>query len=151
MKKNKFFFQKHKQHYTDNTIQELELNNGRIIGQTADILQEKKKFCGNLCTTKFQMSNKIYDPQYEQELFPQSEDILKILKILEDKDNLGKPITQKEMLQVLKGMQSDRSPGLDGLPTELYKFFWQDIKIYMFNSYMTSLDKGILYISQCRG
>ena len=42
-KNNKFFFQTGKQHYTDNTIQELELNNGRTIDQTADILQEQKK------------------------------------------------------------------------------------------------------------
>ena len=68
----------------------------------------------------------------------------------EDRDNLEKPITQEEMLQALKGMQNDKSPGLDGFPAEFYKFFWQDIKNYLFNSYMTSLDKGILSISQCR-
>ena len=33
------------------------------------------------------------------------------------------------MLQALKGMQNDKSPDLDGLPVEFYKFFWQDIKI----------------------
>ena len=45
-------------------------------------------------------------------------------------------------------MQNDKSPGLDGFPAEFYKFFWQDIKNHLFNSYMTSLDKGILSISQ---
>ena len=68
----------------------------------------------------------------------------------EDRDNLEKPISQEEMLQALKGMQNDKSPGLDGFPAEFYKFFWQDIKNCLFNSYMTSLDKGILSISQCR-
>ena len=53
---NKFFFQTSKQHYTDNTIQELELNNGRVIDQTANILQEQKKFYENLYTSKFQMA-----------------------------------------------------------------------------------------------
>ena len=48
-------------------------------------------------------------------------------------------------------MQNDKSPGLDRFPAEFYEFFWQDIKNYLFNSYMTSLDKGILSISQCRG
>ena len=33
MKKHQFFFQTGKQHYTDYTIQELELNNRRIIIQ----------------------------------------------------------------------------------------------------------------------
>ena len=110
-KNNKFFFQTSKQHYTDNTIQELELNNGRTVDQTADILQEQKKFYENLYTSKFQKGNTIYDPQYEKEFFPQSEHIPRILK--EDRDNLEKPITQEEMLQALKGMQNDKSPGLD--------------------------------------
>ena len=48
-------------------------------------------------------------------------------------------------------MQNDKSPGLDGFPAEFYKFFWQDIKNHSLNSYMTSLDKDILSISQCRG
>ena len=73
-------------------------------------------------------------------------DIPRILK--EDRDNLEKPITQEEMLQALKGMQNDKSSGLDGFPAEFYKFFWQDIKNNLFHSYMTSLDKGILSISQ---
>ena len=130
-KNNKFFFQTGKQHYTDNTIQELELNNGSTVDQTADILQEQKKFYENLYTSKFQKGNTTYDPQYEKEFFPQSEHIPRILK--EDRDNLEKPITQEEMLQALKGMQNDKSPGLDEFPAEFYKFFWQDIKNYLFN------------------
>ena len=74
-KSNKFFYQTGMQHYTNKTIQKLQLNNGRITDQTADILQEQMKFYENLYTSKFQMGNTIYDPQYEQELFPQSEDI----------------------------------------------------------------------------
>ena len=60
--KNEIFFQTDKQHYTDNTFQEHELNNERIIDQTADIVQEQRKFCENLYTSKFQMGNTIYDP-----------------------------------------------------------------------------------------
>ena len=99
---NKFFFQTGKQHYTENTIQELELNNGRIIDPKADNLQEQKKFYENFYTAKFQMGNTIYGLQYEKEFFPQSEDIPRILE--EDIDNLGKLITQDELLQTLKGM-----------------------------------------------
>ena len=65
-KNNEFFLQTGKQHYTDKTIQELELNNGRIIDQTADILQEQKKFYEKLYTSKFQMGNTFYAPQYER-------------------------------------------------------------------------------------
>ena len=58
-KNNKFFFQTGKQHYTGNSSQELEWNKGRIIDQTADILQEQKKFYENLITSKFQIGNTI--------------------------------------------------------------------------------------------
>ena len=54
----------------------LKLKNGRIIDQTADILQEGKEFYENLYTSKFQMGNTMYHPQYEQEFFQQSGDIL---------------------------------------------------------------------------
>ena len=67
------------------------------------------------------MDNTLYGPQYEQEFFSQSKDIPRVLE--EDGDNLGKPITQEEMLQALKGMQNDKSPGLDGLPAECNEFF----------------------------
>ena len=73
------------------------------------------------------MGNTIYDPQYEQEFFPQSQDIPRLLE--EDRDNLGIPAIQEKMLQALKR--------------------WQDIKDYLFNPYMTSLDKGVLSISWC--
>ena len=52
------------------------------------------------------------------------------------------------MLTALKGMQNDKSQGIDGLPTEFYKFFWKDIKDYLYKSYKASFDKGILSISQ---
>ena len=59
----------------------------------------------------------MYDPQYEQEFFPQSEDSPWILE--EDRDNLGKLITQEEILQALKGMQNYKNPGLDGTPDRI--------------------------------
>ena len=60
------------------------------------------------------MGNTMYKPQYEHKFFPQSKGIPRILE--EDRDNLGKAITQEEMLQVLNGMQNDRSQSLDGPP-----------------------------------
>ena len=37
------------------------------------------------------------------------------------------------MLNTLKGMQNDKSPGMDGLPTKFYDLFWKDIKIIYTN------------------
>ena len=73
------------------------------------------------------------------ELFSQSDDIP---RILEDRDNLWK---QEEMLNALQGMQNDKSTYIYALAAEFYKFFWQNTKKYLFNSYMTSFDK-IFYV-----
>ena len=48
------------------------------------------------------------------------------------------------MLTALKGMQNDKSPGIDGLPTEFYKFFWKGIKDYLYKYHRASLIKEFL-------
>ena len=145
-KNNKFFYGQGKQHYTNNTIQELELDNGTILDKTTDILHEQKKFYEKLYSSKILNTNRLHEPEYEKEFFPQSHDIPKLSD--KDKNKLQQPITQKEMLTAIKGMQNDKSPGIDGLPTEFYKFFWKDIKDFLYKSYKASFDKGILSISQ---
>ena len=37
-------------------------------------------------------------------------------------------ISEKEVLYALKKSKNGSSPGLDGLPGEVYKFFWNDLK-----------------------
>ena len=36
-------------------------------------------------------------------------------------------LTKKECLEAIKSMESEKSPGTDGLPAEFYKMFWPDI------------------------
>ena len=36
-------------------------------------------------------------------------------------------LSRKECLDALKNMNSDKSPGTDGLPCEFYKVFWNDL------------------------
>ena len=48
-------------------------------------------------------------------------------------------------------MDNNKSPGLDGLPAEFYKVFWQDIHTYLINALNSGYKKGTLSISQRRG
>ena len=48
-------------------------------------------------------------------------------------------------------MQNNRSPGEDGIPIELYRTFWEDIKPFLIRSYRYSMDSGSLTITQKRG
>ena len=57
---------------------------------------------------------------------------------------LSQPITIKEMSNALKEMANDKTPGLDGLTTNFYKFFWPDIREIFNASYICSFEEGEL-------
>ena len=40
-------------------------------------------------------------------------------------------LTQEECFEALKNMESDKTPGTDGLPAEFYKVFWSDLSSYL--------------------
>ena len=48
-------------------------------------------------------------------------------------------------------MESNKSPGSDGLPAEFYKVFWNDINQYLLNALNCAFTKGLLSITQRRG
>ena len=60
-------------------------------------------------------------------------------------------LTQKECFEVLKNMESDKTPGMDGLPPEFYKVFWRDISSYLISVLNYGFDSGHLSVSQRRG
>ena len=120
-----------------------------LLDKNTDILPEKKKFYEKLYSSKILNMNTLYELEYEKEFFPQSHDIPNLSD--KDKNKLQEPITQKEMLTALKGMQNDKSPGIEGQPKGFYKFFWKDINDYLYKSYKASFDKGIFNVSQQRG
>ena len=48
-------------------------------------------------------------------------------------------------------MESNKTPGTDGIPADFYKVFWNDIKVFLLASINSSYAKGLLSISQRRG
>ena len=60
-------------------------------------------------------------------------------------------ITEGECLSALKQMKSNKSPGLDGIPSEFYKFFWNDIKHIVIDSINYAFRKEELSLDQRRG
>ena len=53
-------------------------------------------------------------------------------------------ISEDECKKVLKEMKNQKSPGSDGLTTDLYKNFWLDIKTYFVNALNLSYQTGHL-------
>ena len=60
-------------------------------------------------------------------------------------------MTAAECLESLKTMESNKTPGTDGIPADFYKVFWNDIKPFFLASINASFEKGLLSISQRRG
>ena len=61
------------------------------------------------------------------------------------------PLTETECLQALKKMESDKTPGTDGLPAEFYKVFWKDIPFFSISALNYAFDSGCLSVTQRRG
>ena len=60
-------------------------------------------------------------------------------------------LTEAECLESLKSMESNKSPGSDGLPAEFYKVFWNDVHHYIVNALNCAYAKGLLAVTQRRG
>ena len=58
------------------------------------------------------------------------------------------PISDTEMLNALKSMSNDKSPGNDGLTKEFYKTFWNEIQNPLISSIQRSSEVDQLTISQ---
>ena len=59
-----------------------------------------------------------------------------------------KNISEKELLEALKSMPNDKSPGNDGLTKEFFETFWSEIKKTFLSCVIHSFDKGELCTSQ---
>ena len=56
-------------------------------------------------------------------------------------------LTEKECLEAVKSMESGKSPGTDGLPTEFDKVFWRDVSPFLISPFNKSYQKGKLAIT----
>ena len=64
---------------------------------------------------------------------------------------LDEPINIEDFEIVIGGLKKNKSPGWDGLTAEFYKFFWNDIKHILFQSYIESINNNCLSPSQRTG
>ena len=67
------------------------------------------------------------------------------------KKKLELDITKQEILETLKKLKNNKSPGTDGFTAEFFKFFWADIGTLVLNSFKYSLKSGQLSPTQTQG
>ena len=81
--------------------------------------------------------------------FLKSQNMSKINDI--DKEKCETPLSLEEIAKAAKELKNDKSPGSDGISANFYKFFWPDIKLFLFDSYKYSFDHNLLSSDQRRG
>ena len=62
----------------------------------------------------------------------------------ESKNILENPVTAEELNMAIQTLQSGKSPGTDGFPSEFYKKFSTHLIPHMLNMYNESLESGVL-------
>uniref|UniRef100_A0A3B3UGI5 Reverse transcriptase domain-containing protein n=1 Tax=Poecilia latipinna TaxID=48699 RepID=A0A3B3UGI5_9TELE len=61
-----------------------------------------------------------------------------------ERESLDQEITVDEITKAMQSMQSNKAPGLDGLPKEFYVTFWEILKEHLLQVYKEAFKKGIL-------
>ena len=134
-KPTNFFCNLEKHNYASKIIPKLEKNDGKIITDQFEILNETKRFYEELYSSK---DNELININL-QDLFRNVE--IKKLNTEESKAIEG-PIKYEEVALVLKAMSNNRSPGSDGFSAEFFKMFWKKIGYFIIRSINYGFIKG---------
>ena len=140
---SKFFLNLEKKKYDSKTITILKDKDDHVITAPEQILIEQRDYYEKLYTSE---ANDHTDT-YEDIFYPNTGNKL----TEEDRQLLEKCIEIEEMKNTVQQLKNNKSPGIDGLPAEFYKIFWNDIKHILFESFNFSIYSGKLSISQRQG
>lgn len=138
-KPTKFFYGLEKARQKKNTIGELKKENGEIITTDIEILEEARAFYQKLYT-----ADENTDTNDQKWLLNNLEKTLNEI----DKDRCEGPMLTKEITKAVENMQTNKSPGPDGIPLEFYKHYWQHLKEHLIQLFNENYDQEIMSESQ---
>ena len=145
-KNSKYFIGLEKRNFMNKSITRLINNEGTTIINFQDILKEQNRFYSELYTEKNVILN---DENINSIFFPTNTNIPKLTDELQ---NICEGlISKEECVNAIKSMENFKSPGIDGLPAEFYKIFWNEISDILIECFNYSFNKGELSITQKQG
>ena len=133
-----------KRHCKQNAISQIKIRENKFVTSNEDIGNECASFFKNLYESKCTADNLLDRSAF----FDDENDT--VLKDYEQEACEGL-LTNKECLDALKSMESEKTTGTDGFPTEFYKVFWNDISTTLISALNFAYDTGQLSITQRRG
>ena len=140
----KYFLNLEKQRSNSNTIYSLVGGSGEHIHNPVDILESiKSHFQGVYKEDKLignEESGNFFVNDGEGDVLDDC-----------DKSILNNELSVLELSNALKKSNNNSAPGSDGLPCEIYKFFWRDIQGPLLDCFNYSFETGHLCSSQTTG
>ena len=136
---NKYFLNLEKRNYSKKLVSKLKLQNGSVLTNQFDILEEQSKFYQSLYNS--QRSDSADEPDDDVFFNPRN------ISTLSDNDQAlcEGLITENEAFKALKEFAVVKSPGTDGLTTEFFKYFWPELKTLIVGSFNYPLPNQTLF------
>ena len=146
-KNSKYFLNLEKSNSQTKHIKKLLSDSGETITDQSTILKYEENFYQNLYNSKF-------DPN-DTDRIACTDDFLNNLSLPTLSDNelhiCEKQIDIDECKKAIDNLSSGKSPGSDGFTADFYKYFWNEIKFLLFDSFNHSFATSTLSIDQRRG
>ena len=118
---SKFFCNLEKYNFTEKTIKKLKVENGTNIYDQKLILKEIKNFYEKLFAQQKSQNKELnLRSAIENYSLPQLNE--------SDVEKLEGKLMLTEISEALLRMKNEKSPGIDGFPSEFYKIFWAKLK-----------------------
>ena len=143
-KNTKYFLNLEKRHFKQGTISQIKTNDHEFVTSDKKILTECVSFYKDLYSSKsmtYEQNDATFFPEREDENTIQEQELI----VCEG------ALTEKECLEALKDMGTEKTPGTDGLPAEFYKVFWKDISAILIRALNYAYETGQLSVTQRRG
>ena len=133
------FLNLEKRNYSKKLVSKFNLQNGSVLTNQFDILEEQSKFYQSLSNS--QKSNSADEPD---DVFFNPRNI----STLSDNDQAlcEGLIAENEAFKALKEFAVAKSPGTDGLTTEFFKYFWPELKTLIVGSFNYAFPNGSVLV-----
>jgi hypothetical protein len=141
-----YFLSREKSRAESKAMTTLITDSGQVLNDIHEISMEQKHFYQSLYEEKNAYTqNEINEAR---KYFLDSDEVCQISD--EDREKIDSDISYDEIAQALKELPNNKTPGVDGIGPEYYKFFWPKLKHFVCDSLQFGIAKGELSIEQKR-
>ena len=139
-KPSQYFCNLERKNYLDKTIRKISQENGESVTEQKDILNKIKDYYSELFRTRDSLIEHI-DLKHIL-----NENLVQKLSYTHAQSLEG-PILLEELNTALKNMKNNKTPGIDGFPSEFFKMFWGKLKFLILRVANYCYSKGKLSTS----